>query len=72
MQTPTSSTMPQHFRSLGFFFFLSGAAFHCMDFLGVEQTIEWGSGLFFLAAIVLTVIYWARFTIKKRVWKYII
>ena len=72
MQKPTTSTMPQNFRSLGFFFFLAGAAFHCIDFLGVEETLEWGGGMVFLAAFILTIVFWLRFTIKKKIWKYVI
>ena len=71
MQQATTSAMPPSFRSLGFFFFLAGATFHCIDFLGVEETLEWGGGLFFLAAIILTIIFWLRFTIKKKVWQYV-
>ena len=72
MQQAPTSTMPPSFRSLGFFFFLAGATFHCIDFLGVEETLEWGGGLVFLAAILLTIVFWLRFTIKKKIWQYVI
>ena len=72
MQQASTSTLPPSFRSLGFFFFLAGATFHCIDFLGVEETLEWGGGLVFFAAILLTIIFWLRFTIKRKIWKYVI
>ena len=72
MQQASTSTLPPSFRSLGLFFFLAGATFHCIDFLGVEETLEWGGGLVFFAAILLTIIFWLRFTIKKKIWKYVI
>ena len=72
MQQAPTSTMPPSFRSLGFFFFLAGATFHCIDFLGVEETLEWGGGLVFLAAILLTIVFWLRFTIKRKIWQYVI
>ena len=69
---PASFELPQDFRSYGFLFFMAGAFFHCMDFLGVEYTIIWGMGLTFLGALLLSVILWSRYAINGKLWKYLV
>jgi|TARA_B100000927_G_C16233811_1_gene376529 Na+-translocating ferredoxin:NAD+ oxidoreductase RnfA subunit len=48
---------------------MCGAFFHCVDFLGVEQTLEWGTGMGFMATIVLTIYFWAKYLTRNKVWK---
>lgn len=62
--------LPSHFRAYGFLFFMAGAFFHCMDFLGVEDTVMWGMGLGFLGAFLLSLYFWTRFAFNKRFWTY--
>jgi hypothetical protein len=50
---------------------MTGAFFHCIDFLGIEETLEWGAGLGFLGAMILTVLFWTKYAINRRVWKYL-
>ena len=69
---PASFGLPQYFRAYGFLFFMAGAFFHCMDFLGVEYTIIWGMGLTFLGALLLSVILWSRYAINGKLWKYLV
>ena len=69
LSVPTSD-LPSGFRSFGILFFLSGAAFHCIDLLGVERTIAWGTGMVFLASVILTMAFWLRLAIKRRFWTY--
>ena len=69
---PKNTEFPiDNFRIWGFLFFLSGAAFHCIDFLGTEKTIEWAMGQFFFAAVTLTTLFWLRKAIKNKVWKFL-
>ena len=64
----STNNLPKAFRGLGFAFFMCGAFFHCIDFLGVEQTLEWGTGMGFIATIVLTVYFWAKYLARNKVW----
>ena len=72
----TSSTsapandLPSGFRSFGMLFFLSGATFHCIDLLGVNRTFAWGTGMVFLASVLLTIAFWLKLAIKRRFWTY--
>ena len=61
----------EHFRSLGFLFFLCGAYYHCIDFLGTEKTTLWGMGLTFSGLMLATIVFWLRFAIQRRIWKYL-
>jgi hypothetical protein len=51
---------------------MAGAFFHCMDFLGVEDTVMWGMGLTFLGALLLSLLLWTRYAINRKVWKYLV
>ena len=64
--------LPQYFRSYGFLFFMAGAFFHCMDFLGIEDTVMWGMGLTFLGALLLSLLLWSRYAISRKFWKYLV
>ena len=66
-----STELPKNFRALGFAFFMAGAFFHCMDFLGVEDTLMWGTGLGFLGAFLLSLYFWTRMAVNKKIWKYL-
>ncbi|MAR06410.1 MAG: hypothetical protein CL862_04845 [Cyanobium sp. NAT70] len=61
-------TNPDPKRLYGMLFFLAGGAFHCLTFLGTEWTIEWTMGMFFLAMLLLSVLYWLNYAKKKKVW----
>ena len=67
----SSFELPKYFRAYGFLFFMAGAFFHCMDFLGVEDTLMWGMGLGFLGAFLLTLYFWVRYAVNRKFWKYI-
>ena len=69
--TTTTAPLPPGFRAYGFLFFMTGAFFHCIDFMGVEDTLEWGAGLGFLGAMILTILFWTKYAINRRVWKYL-
>ena len=66
-----NNSLPKGFRSLGFVFFMCGAFFHCIDFLGVERTLEWGTGMGFLAAIALTFYFWVNHVVRNKSWRII-
>jgi hypothetical protein len=66
----TLTPSPKRYRAFGILFFLSGATFHCIDLLGVERTFAWGTGMVFLASIILTIIFWIRVAINKRFWTF--
>jgi hypothetical protein len=68
----SSFQLPKYFRAYGFLFFMAGAFFHCMDFLGVEDTVMWGMGLTFLGALLLSLLLWTRYAINRKVWKYLV
>ena len=67
----TATELPKNFRAYGFVFFMAGAFFHCMDFLGVEDTLMWGMGLGFLGAFLLSLYFWGRLAASRKVWKYL-
>ena len=67
-----SFELPKYFRAYGFLFFMAGAFFHCMDFLGVEDTVMWGMGLTFLGALLLSLLLWTRYALNRKVWKYLV
>ena len=48
---------------------MCGAFFHCIDFLGVEQTLEWGTGMGFLALSILTIYFWTKYLTRNKDWK---
>jgi len=54
------------FRGFCFLFFLFGAFFHCIDFLGVEQTLEWGTGMGFAFLLTLAICFWANYIVRKK------
>jgi hypothetical protein len=54
------------FRGLCFLFFLSGAFFHCIDFLGVEQTLEWGTGMGFAFLLTLAICFWDNYIVRTK------
>lgn len=64
--------LPKFFRVYGFLFFMAGAFFHCMDFLGVEYTVIWGMGLTFLGALLVSLLLWTRYAINRQIWKYLV
>ena len=63
--------LPKGFRSLGFIFFMCGAFFHCIDFLGVERTLEWSAGMGLAFTLVLSVYFWATYFARNKVWRLI-
>ena len=63
--------LPKNFRAYGFAFFMAGAFFHCMDFLGVENTLMWGMGLGFLGAFLMSLYFWMRIAVNKKFWRYL-
>ena len=66
-----TAELPKNFRAYGFVFFMAGAFFHCMDFLGVEDTLMWGMGLGFLGAFLLSLFFWGRLAVNRKFWKYL-
>ena len=62
----------EKFRSVGFVLFLCGAYYHCVDFLGAENTTLWSMGMTFLAFMLLSIGLWLRFAVKRRFWKFFI
>ncbi len=71
-QSSNSPYELENFRAIGFVFFLFGAYYHCIDFLGVEKTTLWGMGLTFLALMLVSIGLWLRFAVKKRFWTFFI
>ena len=69
--TQTTTEMPKNFRAYGFAFFMAGAFFHCMDFLGVEDTLMWGMGLGFLGAFLLSLYFWTPIAVNRKFWTYL-
>lgn len=63
------NNLPRGFRGLGFVFFMCGAFFHCIDFLGVEQTLEWGTGMGFVLALALTLYFWGNYIVRNKSWR---
>ena len=70
--TQVTTELPKNFRAFGFAFFMTGACFHCIDFLGAEDTLMWGMGLGFLGALLLSLYFWARIAVNKKFWKYLL
>ena len=62
----------EKFRSIGFALFLCGAYYHCIDFLGAENTTLWSMGLTFLAFMLLSIGLWLRFAVKRKFWTFFI
>ena len=63
--------LPKGFRGLGFIFFMCGAFFHCIDFLGVERTLEWSAGMGLAFTLALSVYFWATYLARNKVWRLI-
>ncbi|AII42996.1 hypothetical protein KR100_06400 [Synechococcus sp. KORDI-100] len=61
--------LPKGFRALGFMFFMCGGFFHCIDFLGVEKTLEWGTGMGFLLTLALTIYFWGSYIARNKSWR---
>ena len=61
-----------NFRKIGFVLFLCGAYYHCIDFLGSENTNLWGMGLTFLALMLISIGYWFRYALKRKFWRFFI
>ena len=69
MQISTNSSEDlNNFRAIGFALFLCGAFYHCIDFLGTENTTLWSMGLTFLALMIITIGFWLRYAIKRKFW----
>ena len=56
--------------ALAFIFFM-GSAFHCLDWLGVERTVEWGMGMVFAFAMMISLVFWYKKLVRLNILKFI-